>query len=273
LPSDARVERYRTIGYAAGTLVAEYLADAAERERLRASGTPVSAAIGAANAGDEKTPAGESPNPASPPEPNEQAKATTAPPAGGAETKEPDAPDTHAEAAADRGEELRSLPQAYIDLGVVLGTAFEGGGTRTGGAARGAWLFGHAIATASFGYSARSKRDGEPSASFLIASAGVGYFVPVSVFEIGVRGEVALERLTSEGEAPSGRTGSAGRFMGGARVGADVAWLPLPSLGVVAAGDVLLRAAPTELVVEGKTVATVPVVDFALTAGLRLAFR
>jgi hypothetical protein len=278
LPTDARIERYRTIGYAAGTLVAEYLADDAERERPLTT----AASAGAAAVTGEGTPAGTGPNAGSPPEQNQTTNATAATPPGDTETKAADAPDTVGEETSGRAEEdppgsssasPRSLPRAYVDLGVVLGTAFEDGGTRTGGAARGALLLGPAIVTASMGYSARSKHDGQPSASFLMASAGLGYFVLISRFEMGVRGEAVLERLASEGEAPSGRTGSAARFMGGARVGADVAWLPLPSLGVVAAGDVLLRAAPTELVVDGLTVATVPVVDFSLTAGLRLSFR
>jgi hypothetical protein len=261
LSSDARVERYRTVGYSAGTLVAEYLADVAERERTALATKVAGSGNAAANAG------GSSPEGA--PAATKDAEKKGVEGAAATKAEEPEPKDAEPEAP----EAPRDPARAYIDVGVVHGTAFEEGGARTGGAARGVWLFDRVMATAAFSYSVRSKRDEEPSASFLMASAGVGYFVPISMFEMGVRGEAVLERLTSEGEAASGKTGSAARFLGAARVGADVAWLPVPSLGVVAAGDVLLRAAPTELLVVGETVATVPVVDYSLTAGLRLSFR
>lgn len=254
LPSDARIERYRTVGYSAGTLVAEYLADVAERERL-----PAAAEGGATS---------ETPPPGSPPSgPPRSAGPEPAAPRD-ADGARPRAPGSEGASAGSR-----SPPRAYVDLGVVHGTAFEGGGMRTGGSGRFAWLFGSAFATASVAYAVRARHAEEPYASFLVASAGAGYFVPFSVFEATARAEAVVERLAGEGETPSGRTGSASRILGAARVGADIAWLPLPALGLVAGADVLLRAAPTELVVEGRTVATVPVVDYTFTGGLRLSFR
>jgi hypothetical protein len=141
-----------------------------------------------------------------------------------------------------------------------------------GGTLRGIAFFDGPFATAAAGYATHSGSDGEPSASYVTASAGAGYAIVLGPFDAGLRAEIVAERLSANGTAPSGRSGTAGRWMGAVRGGIDVAWMPLPRVGLVLSGDALVRAAETVLRIDGNDVASVPRFDVTGTAGIRIAF-
>jgi hypothetical protein len=277
---DARLERWRAAGYAAGTLAAEFITDSANPSLPQvgaaepsASGTSASAAATPPSQADTGT--------ASVPAPASTGAPANAPPA---EPRTAASAVAETEGDGEAGEPAlsrepyrpRTLPHGAADVGLVVGPAFSAGpgsgGTRIGGTVRGAALFEGPFVTAAAGYAAYSGSEGAPSASYVTASAGAGYAAVLGPFDAGVRAELVAERLSANGTASSGRSGTSGRWMGALRGGLDVAWMPLSRAGIVVSGDALLRAAETVLRLDGSDVATVPRFDIAGTAGIRLAF-
>jgi len=236
-PHDDELERWRTVGFAIGTLA-----------RTTREEPPADEAIAA-------RPEAPRPEPARPAPPKSAPK--------------PDAPEP------DRSTRARS--GAWIDGLFGAGPALDSGAWRLGGVVRTGLelLPGGPFFNVSTFFS-RSVGDASSNLDlqWLGFAAGAGY--PLIRSERGLRLEIRLEgsfmRLAVSGWDDRGRTDAGHRWLLGARGGLDGV-LPITGwLKIVAGGDVT-ASAPTDIRIGGERVASAPALGYGMGAGLRLGLR
>lgn len=264
--TDATVERWRSVGYAVGTLASE----------------------AAVARGESAEPAdrGKAPSEAAPKGTEAPASATTTSASGPATRAEGDAARARSSgsertltaAAADEprgpGTTFRMAPWS-AEAGALLGTAITGGGPRAGAFVRGNRAFDGPFATAAFSYSLRGADEQGVSAHFIAMSLGGGWeFQPAGWVGLHARGELVLEHLIVEiDDEAQGRTDSTSTWVGGGRASIAVS-IPADSLvAFLLGGDATLRARRTDIRVGSTPVGSIPVADFVLDAGLRVQWR
>jgi hypothetical protein len=264
--ADATLEKWRSVGYAVGSLASE-------------------ASAGRGESAAESAERGKGPAETAPSGPAAEAALTTS--ASGPTTKaEGDAPRaassgserTHTMSAVDesrrQGTTFGTAPWS-AEVGALLGTAITGGAPRAGGFLRMNRSFDGPLATAAFSYSVRGGDEHGVSARFLAVSLGGGWeFRPAGWVGLHTRGELVLEYLSvGIDDEEQGRTDSTSTWVGGAR-GSIAFSIPADSvIAFLVGGDATLRARRTDIRVGSTPVGSIPVADFVLDAGLRVEWR
>lgn len=233
-PSDGMVERWRSVGYVAGTLADESLASRqGTRERSKPAPAPAPARA-------------RSPRPAAP-------RAIATPPAA------PTLPRTwiDAQASASRvlngwriGGTVRAGHAIEGPLFGVLGTRYSAGSRDVRGVPLELqWL------TPSIGVGWRASPDARH-------------------FDFGVRLEVTYELTTASArDARTGTTDSARRWAVGAIAGVDAGWRFSEWGELTLGGDTAVTARRIELRIEDQPAGTLPALEARLSAGFRVTFH
>jgi hypothetical protein len=188
----------------------------------------------------------------------------------------PPAPPSHVEAppspAVPPGHD-----KAWVDGEALLAPGLDSGAARTGGSLRFAWapLRAPLFASAGGGYAwtAREPSSGvAPSWATLAAGAGAVLSVAAGL-RFDVRLEALAQLLSVSAVGAGGAADQGSRWVGGARVGVDAAWLPLRYLGVVASAEGSLLGGSTDITIGGLRAArdAANAAGFAGLLGLRAA--
>jgi hypothetical protein len=258
---DARIEKWRAVGYATGLLAGDLLATQASREGDTES-TPAGAL------GDSSTLEGSQETPATgPDESSEGPRDDPAREAEDAESTEPQASDDPPE---DSGPPAPPPPPRrwFVSAAAQGGPGLSRGSWKLGGVARGGLDFGGLFLTASFGYAERSRDDRGLNARWLTPAVGAGAGVPLGRFVLDARAEIAAEWLAADVEDPTtGASDSRSRVLGALRGGMEVAWRASDPLGIFVGAELTLRPAETDVVIRDEVFATARAVDYSGLAG------
>jgi hypothetical protein len=250
---DREVERWRTTGLVIATLAGD--ARAGVTERTEAGSAPPGPSVATPKA------SGTPPRPPSP-------AATPAPLK--TRVSKPTAPPT---------EETRrgawSPPERlWIDLGPALGSGLDHGGPRLGAFVAGAYPFPRTPLFARVALHFDARPFAADNLKLVWGSAGLGLgmvLAPTSIpFRFDVRGEVSGELAYASTTDASGSSDGGSRLSVGARVGGDVAWMPMSTLGLVVGGEATF-ASGTTLRVHDEAVARQAPVGYSLLLGARVS--
>lgn len=148
----------------------------------------------------------------------------------------------------------RTHDLAWLDLGLLLAPGLDTGAARRGAALHASWAPWLPPVFATLGVSfAGAPRDGATSvgATWTTVWAGAGAVVSAAgnALRFDGRLEGVVQLLDASVTTPAAADGS--RWLGGGRIGLDVAWMPDASFGVVASAEGSLLAGATTVDVQG----------------------
>jgi hypothetical protein len=149
--------------------------------------------------------------------------------------------------------------RAWLDAEALLGPGLDGGEARRGGALRVAWapLRAPVFATLAASYAGAPRDAHGVAVSWTTLAAGVGPIASLlrDAVRVDARLEVVAQRLDAAVVAPgSGATDDGSRWLPGARIGAEVAWMPVRIVGVVAGAEGTLLGGSTAVTSQGASV-------------------
>jgi hypothetical protein len=208
----------------------EFRAEDAPPERWRAVGLVIATLVGDVLHEQPPPPAPPPPAPAPPPAPEQAAAPVAAP-------------------VARRTHDL-----AWLDLGLLLAPGLDTGTARRGGSMHVSWAPWMPPVFVTLGASfAGAPGDGTTGvgATWTTISAGAGAVVSAfgQALRLDGRLEGVAQLLEASITAPAAADGS--RWLGGGRIGLDVAWMPAASFGVVASAEGSLLSGATTIDVQG----------------------
>ncbi len=285
--ADAAIERWRTAGYAVGTVAGELVKlESRQKRGLAASPageTATSASGDTQRANSEEPPGREAEQAPSDPERDHGGgkDAGHAESPGKRDTVGAEAPiqiarrDHSANAAdwkpPDDSTRLERLLW-WAEAGALGGPGPYGSAPRFGAYARVSRVFQGPLLTASLGYAACSDDQRGLSAQWITASAGAGYAAFIGArFVLDLRAEIAVEHLSAfVDDTPSSRSDTAGRWMPAVRTGGEVAWAPFHYLAGFLGAEAMLRPAITDVIVRDERVGSVGSIDYSLLGGVRI---
>ncbi|MEJ7731123.1 MAG: hypothetical protein WKG00_18145 [Polyangiaceae bacterium] len=223
----------------------------AERERWRATGLVIATLAGDAGV-----------DPGRPPTP------PAAPPVAPSRREAPSRPPHRGAASA------RHRTWVWLDVAAAVSPALDDGSWRAGASLRAGvpvWstpLFG----LAALRYAVRPLDDAGLAVQFASGSLGGGlYLTPAPALSLQARVEILAELIAASARDPETDASDSGsRWIGGARVGIDGAWMLSPGVGLLAGVDVTLLQSATDIRMAGRAAATVPAASFAPALGIRL---
>jgi hypothetical protein len=286
---DAPLERWRSAGYAAGTLAS--LVVKGERARAGSTaptageettphGTETSAAPPAASTSAEpKTEAPLSERPAPPSKPSPKPLAKPRPKAS------PEAPPPRKEPEAEHDEGVEPPRRTKARLAKQWAWAFDaagvyGSGTalshpRVGGLVRVSRAFDGPFVTLSIGYAIERPLFIGLSTDWLSPSLGAGWVARLGpVFTAEARVELLAELLHGSAEdALTGDQSTAYRWLGGARLGLGVAWAPFDVVSLLVGGAVAARGPKTDIVMKDLVQTSTSIATYQAEAGIRFTVR
>ncbi len=145
---------------------------------------------------------------------------------------------------------------AWLDVEALLAPGLDTGAARRGGSLRVAWapssvpLF--ATVGAAYAWTPRDASTGLAS-SWTTLALGVGAVTPAAggALRFDARLEALAQRFDASAVAASGATDDGSRWVGGARLGVDGAWMPARFVGVVASAEGSLLGGGTDVTVGG----------------------
>lgn len=266
--SDVTLEKWRSVGYAVGTLGSEVIAS-----RTETAGTAESRRT--EGGGEAKASSAEPNRPnATPPSGPEASPKESSNPMPAA-PKEADSRTTSAAVSTEpsRMTSPRTESRWSAEAGASLSPSSP---VRIGAFARASRAFDGPFVTAAVGYSVRGEDARGVSVHSIAPSAGAGWgFSATSWLSCHLRAEVLAERLTVQVvDRATARRDSQSRWLGGARLGVEFATpLGLGPIGVLAGADATVRSSPTDIQVGNDADGTIPLVDYAFLAGLRAEWR
>lgn len=291
-PADARIERWRAVGFAVGTIAGEIVATDASVPPDE-SAAPATTTTKSTRGNDGASSSSSSPT-ATETETSRLDRRESAKPQRRQRRSEPEpTPETKevepaTVSASDSSPERDVLSETaenahpakpydwWADAGAETGQGLSDGAWKIGGFARFSRRLGGPFVTAAFAASVRSRDTSGLSALWLTPSAGIGYAIDAGRTNVVIdgRAEIALEHLGVDIEdANSGRTDTASRWMAAARLGSDLVWTPFDPVGVLLGAEGMARLAATDVEAQGAVIGTVPVLDYLLMAGVRIGWH
>jgi hypothetical protein len=264
--SDVTLEKWRSVGYAIGTLGGEVIASRSESTGRAESGHTE-------GAGEQKAtgakPDRQDASPRSSPQasPKESSTPKRAPP------KDAESVPTSAAASAEpsRPSSPRTLSPWSAEAGAFLSPSSP---LAIGAFARASRAFDGPFVTLGVSYSVRGEDARGVSVHAVTPSAGAGWeFSATSWLSCRLRAEVLAEQMTVQVvERTTARRDRQSRWLGGARLGGEFA-TPPGSIGVLAGAEATVRSSPTDIQVGTDADGTIPLLAYALLAGLRAEWR
>ena len=256
---DPAPERWRAAGLVIGTL-----ASVVSRGGELPAGKPSDRSKGVPPPVRRAAPDGARPQPTAPPESDSPASVRTAEAALG-------------ELGAESATPASVPPDVWLELVANVGPGLDPGplrlGPELGVRVRLAEL--PLYASASVSYAEGLERSNDVRASWFEGFAGLGLqrslggaFVGLAHLE-ALAQRFAVSVSTQGSEAPAGGD----RFLGGARIGASVAWWVSEPLGLVVGGYGKWITGATDVRVRGERVAVAPVLSYSAGAGFLYGFQ
>lgn len=240
------LERWRTLGFVAGTLAS----DTADEEAARARTAGEAPAEGATLTGGERAP-------------SDSAEARTrhgAPP----------------ERSAGSRTTLRPAGRSlWVDLASGTGPGFDSGPFRLGGLTRVSYVVSRSFVRGSLGYFGQSNGQTGFSARWLSGSLGVGHRPWSSSGGLGLdlRLEAVVQSVRASVSAPQGAgNDSADIWQTGLRVGCDAVWEAVPGFSAFLGVDLAGFVGPVHVTVAEDRVGTLAALGGTVVGGLRLTF-
>jgi hypothetical protein len=274
---DAKIERFRAAGFAAGTLAAEVL----RRGTTAADSTPAGRSTdgtGNETAKKEETTGRTEAERAHTNAPEEAAKEDEGQSRSETGTPAP-VPSSPAADAESRPEEVtpRESIAPFVwafDAGLLVGPSSASGGERLGGYARATRGFGGPLICAGASYAVDSAPARGLLLSYVRGFAGVGYAVTFGRVGVEPRVLAAIERLSASVRDPtSAARDDKSRVVGAVSGGVDLTWVVASQIALVIGGSVEARTSITDVAVRGTQLATIAVPDYEASAGIRVQFR
>jgi hypothetical protein len=170
------------------------------------------------------------------------------------------------------------LPPAHngwVSASLVVGTALDRGAPRMGGELDADIVLGKPVyALVGLAYSGGLTRVDGVQSTFAEAFAGLLYEQELARrLSICAHGEALLQRFSPSVAEGSGGTTDGERWLGGARLGADVLFWGADPVGFFIGGAGRWTAAPTDVRFSGKPIGTAPALGYVLRAGTSIGFR
>jgi hypothetical protein len=202
----------------------------------------------------------------------------SAPPAEHSDSDEPPASEPDHVEAASIVETPTNEPTprpAWLGISVVVGSALDRGAPRLGAELDGQLrLAGSLYGLAGIAYSASVARVDGVQTSFAEAFAGLLYAHDLGhAFAAAVHAEGVLERFSPSIDSSSGGATEGERWLGGARLGADVFYWGLEPVGFFLGGAAKWTAGQTDVQASGKYVGSTPTLGYVFRAGTSFGFR
>jgi hypothetical protein len=160
-----------------------------------------------------------------------------------------------------------------LEAGGLVGPGLDSGSWRRGGWLRGGYGLGTLplFVTASARFAVTPGNASGVSEQWFSGAAGVGARGEWRELRADVRLEAVAELVRAS--VDTGGSDSASRWVSGARMGVDIAWMPTASFGVVVGADASVLGGSTGVHVHGTDVGRSQPYEFAMLVGVRLAFR
>ena len=167
--------------------------------------------------------------------------------------------------------------RAFIGMAAVSGSAFEQSAPRVGGEIGGSALISRAglYSSAAFSYSEGLARAHGVRTTWIEASLGLGLGRELGSAFVGMtRADGFCERFTPLVAAPDTQGPTTGdRWLGGARLGADLMWWGLEPIAFLIGGAARWTAGTTEVRFDGTSIGTTPAFGYFVRAGVAHGFR
>jgi hypothetical protein len=173
--------------------------------------------------------------------------------------------------------ELPGPHRAFIGMAAVSGSAFEQGAPRLGGEIGGSALISRAglYSSAAFSYQEGLARAHGVRTTWIEASLGLGFARELGSAFVGVmRADGFCERfapLVAIPDTPGPTTDD--RWLGGARLGADLMWWGLEPIALLIGGAARWTAGTTDVRFDGTSIGTTPAFGYFVRAGIAHGFR
>jgi hypothetical protein len=167
------------------------------------------------------------------------------------------------------------MRRGFVSASVVVGSALDRGSPRLGGELDGHLLLGSGIyALAGAAYSASLARVGGVETTFAEAFLGLSYAHELGAsFTSVIHAEALGERFSPSIQDGNGGPSSGERWLGGARLGADVYFWRTEPVGFFLGVSAKWTAGVTDVRAQGDYVGSAPAFGYVIRAGAALGFR